>query len=155
MKFDDKRENRLPRSFHSRRSMHSLLVEGVVLVRHKGWEAVMRVALLVAVLVLALASAPSANAAANPILVSGNDVKAFCHSESPRRQGVCFGFAIAVAEIVAIEPVAGWRACFPGEVTRGQYDHIMVKYLDDHPEKLHLTATSLAARAFAAAFPCP
>ncbi len=38
MKFDDKRENRLPRSFHSRRSMHSLLLEGVdlVLKKHQG-----------------------------------------------------------------------------------------------------------------------
>ncbi len=35
MIFDDKRENRLPRSFHSRRSMHSLLLEGVDLVLKK------------------------------------------------------------------------------------------------------------------------
>ena len=35
MKFDDKRENRLPRSFHSRRSMHSILLEGVDLVLKK------------------------------------------------------------------------------------------------------------------------
>lgn len=103
---------------------------------------------------LVLVSAP-ASAETNPSLVSGNDVRVFCHSESPRRQGVCFGFAIAVAEIVANESVAGWRACFPDEVPRGKYDYVMVKYLDDHPEKLHLTATSLAARAYEEAFPCP
>ena len=107
-----------------------------------------------AALALVLVNA-TASAAADASLVSGDDVRAFCHSESPRRQGVCFGFAIAVAEIVAIEPVAGWRACFPGEVTRGQYDHIMVKYLDDHPEKLHHDAIDLTAQAFGIAFPCP
>ncbi len=107
-----------------------------------------------AALALVLVNAP-ASAESDPSLASGDDVRAFCHSESPRRQGVCFGFALAVAEIVAIEPVAGWRACFPGEVTRGQYDHIMVKFLDDNQKLLHLRATSLAARAYAEAFPCP
>jgi hypothetical protein len=101
---------------------------------------------------------------------TGNELTQFCHIENAfdRQAGsgaermedqlqdqACFGFLDAVASIVTREPVAGWRACFPGGVTHGQLRDIILKFLDNHPEKLHLAAASLAAHAFAEAFPCP
>ena len=83
-------------------------------------------------------------------------LKQFCHGDLAVDQPICLGFALAVAGIVANEPAAGdWRACIPPGVERGQLQGIMVKFLDDHTEKLHFTATTLAAHAFAEAFPCP
>jgi len=86
---------------------------------------------------------------------NGNKLKEECNSESMLEKGICIGFAIAVAGIVANEPVYGWRACIPGGVTVGQLTDIITKRLNDHPENLHLTATSLAVEAFAIAFPFP
>ena len=106
-----------------------------------------------AVLALVLVSA-GGSAQAAPTWADGNDVKAYCRSGSPSDQGVCLGFAIAVAGIVANEPVAGWRACVPRGVNGRQLVDIMVKFLDDHPEGLHANAVTLVATAFATAFPC-
>ena len=111
------------------------------------------VAIAAALAVLVLVSA-AASALAAGSWVNGNELKKYCSSNSYER-GICLGFTSAVANIVANEPVAGWRACIPDGVTRGQLRDIMVKFLDDHPEELHLEAASLAARAYKEAFPCP
>ena len=108
------------------------------------------VAIAAALAVLVLVSAP-ARALAADSWVNGNELKKYCSSNSYER-GICLGFTSAVANIVA---VAGWRACIPDGVTRGQLRDIMVKFLDDHPEALHLEAASLATRAYEEAFPCP
>ncbi len=108
------------------------------------------VAIAAALAVLVLVSAP-ARALAAGSWVNGNELKKYCSSNSYER-GICLGFTSAVANIVAN---AGWRACIPDGVTRGQLRDIMVKFLDDHPEALHLEAASLAARAYEEAFPCP
>ena len=112
----------------------------------------MRAVLLIAAVVLVSAGV---RVQAAPSWADGNDVKTYCRSGSPSDQGVCFGFAIAVASIVANEPVAGWRACVPRGVHGRQLVDIMVKFLDDHPEGLHANAVTLVATAFAIAFPCP
>jgi hypothetical protein len=112
----------------------------------------MRAVLLVAALSAVSAVASAQDAAS---FMTGNELKVFCRDEGAYGRGICSGFASAVSGVVATEHFAGWRACFPDGVTRGQVSDIMVKFLDDHPEKLHLTAASLTAHAFAEAFPCP
>ena len=88
--------------------------------------------------------------------MSGNELKRFCHGDLAVDQPICLGFALAVAGIVATnEPVYGFRACVPDGVTVGQLTDIITKHLNDHPEYLRLTATSLAVEAFAIAFPFP
>ena len=84
---------------------------------------------------------------------TGNDVKEACHSESPFDQGYCLGFAVSVAGVVT-DQFGPWRACYSTGVTSGQLRDVMVKFLDDHPELLHVNAISLPARAFTEAFPC-
>lgn len=106
-----------------------------------------------AALALVLVSA-AASAQAAVSWMNGYELKEYCQKSSWER-GICLGFTSAVANIVANEPVAGWRACIPDGVTRGQLRDIMVKFLDDHPEKLHHSAASLAARAYEEVFPCP
>ena len=127
------------------------------------WGGVMRAVLLAAALV-ALVSA-SANAQGTdcagvghgpgPGWANGNGLKAYCHGGSPSGQGICIGYAMAVAAIVVGTGVHGNCVCIPPGVSVGQLGAIMVKYLDDHPEGLHHSATSLASHAFAEAFPCP
>ena len=65
----------------------------------------------------------------------------------------CFGFVFGFGEGVGY---AGGRfeACFPSDVTRNQYIRVIVKYLEDHPEQLHLDSSVLIDKAFTSAFPC-
>lgn len=44
--------------------------------------------------------------------------------------------------------------CIPGTVTNDQIVKIFVKYLDDHPEKLHEPAVLLLLTSLHQAFPC-
>ena len=114
----------------------------------------MRAVLLAAALALVLVSA-EAGAQVAPSWADGNDMKAYCHNNSKYWQGACEGFAMAVAAFAVRAPVDSDRACIPLGVSGRQLGDIMVKYLDDYPEELHFTATSLATHAFAIAFPCP
>ncbi len=45
--------------------------------------------------------------------------------------------------------------CTPeGGITNGQAARVVVKYLKDHPEKLHENESTLAIKAFIQAYPC-
>jgi Ssp1 endopeptidase immunity protein Rap1a len=44
--------------------------------------------------------------------------------------------------------------CLPTESTTGQWMRVVVKYLQEHPERLHEDDITLARLAFTSAFPC-
>jgi len=92
---------------------------------------------------LALVLVSAEGSAQTTSWTTGNKLKEECNSESIFERGLCSGFATAVAGIVANEAVYGWRACIPGGVTVGQLVGITKKHLNDNPEYLHLTATSI------------
>ena len=112
---------------------------------------------LVTAFFLSVAVGTPAHAAA---FKSGNDLFQDCKASSNSfTQGVCIGFAIGVADAMeAARPVngmvAGFRACFPAQVTAGQVTDVAVSFLTRHPEWRHLAASSLVAGALAEAFPC-
>jgi Rap1a immunity proteins len=65
--------------------------------------------------------------------------------------GACYGFIKAVKQLGEI----GGQFCPSDTITYGQEQKIVLKYLNDHPEKLHLPSTFLVREAFRGAFPCP
>jgi len=46
------------------------------------------------------------------------------------------------------------RICVPDEVTNGQTAAVVLKFLNDHPERLHERRRTLASEALIRAFPC-
>jgi hypothetical protein len=44
--------------------------------------------------------------------------------------------------------------CVPQEVTKEEFVRVVLKYGDDHPEKLHLSSIIFVIQAFSSAFPC-
>ena len=44
--------------------------------------------------------------------------------------------------------------CYPKDVTAGQTARVLVKFLNDHPERLHQSASVLMLEAVQNAFPC-
>ena len=53
-----------------------------------------------------------------------------------------------------IKRTAPTNICFPKNATYGQSGDVLIKYLQDHPEKRHEPLSGLAALAFIKAFPC-
>ena len=93
--------------------------------------------------------------------MNGNDFHDYCRAalakdtQSSARAGLCLGFLDAYRQLALMLPEAR-LACFPAPgVGQEQYIKILVKYLDDHPAKLHLPAAQLVYDATQEAFPCP
>lgn len=81
-----------------------------------------------------------------------------CKSDSALAINVCLGYIVGMADYedqlqdwsILDEPIF----CTPDGVTVGQLKKVVIKYLDERPERLHLTASSLTANALRTAFPC-
>jgi hypothetical protein len=63
------------------------------------------------------------------------------------RDGYCRGIVEGVSS-------ASPKVCPADNATYGQEVRVVVKYLQDHPEELHLRNTTLVEKALAKAFPC-
>jgi hypothetical protein len=72
--------------------------------------------------------------------------------------GQCTGYVHGIEEMLRfIEIRYGLTDslfCVPKGVNLGQMARVVVKYLEDHPERLHETDINLVVDAFKLAFPC-
>ncbi|MFT5709319.1 MAG: hypothetical protein ACI8QT_000005 [Halioglobus sp.] len=88
---------------------------------------------------------------------TGAEMLKICTDVSPFQAKSCGGYIAGVADTsakaVAWETLTAVR-CVPVEVTIKQLMKIAVKYMEEHPEELHLGAESLIQNAFKEAFPC-
>lgn len=95
----------------------------------------------------------------------GNDLLKWCKnasSDTPEIQssftaGFCLGTMQTVGELTpfindGLGP--GFKICPPSEITNGQAARVVVKYIQQNPEKLHLNATTLTIMALQNAYPC-
>jgi hypothetical protein len=103
-----------------------------------------------------------ANAKAEKIRRDGNELLEDCTAVSRGNPSGnfgpewCYGFIMGSHEtrqlsVIAPSLVTG---CVPEEVTVGQEISIVVKYLREHPEKLHYPGSVLVNIALNEAFPC-
>lgn len=68
------------------------------------------------------------------------------------QQGLIIGLVHAWGEDkVSLEDRIG---CFPHNSTPGQYARVVIKFLNEHPERLHERASFLVVDALIEAFPC-
>jgi len=106
---------------------------------------------LAAVLMPASASANTARA-----FKDGNDLSRLCAEPMDTfGNGECLGFVTGIADAMTERnPIGGWSACIPLDVTIGQAADVAKQFLTSHPELRHLVAASLVAAALAQAFPC-
>ena len=82
---------------------------------------------------------------------TGNDIYASCSSPSATREfGLCIGYVAGLADAFLEEKAF----CPPTGVTIIQLKDVLVKYLQNNPEKRHMGASE-ALLAFDQAFPCP
>jgi hypothetical protein len=88
---------------------------------------------------------------------TGNDLLRYCKNyerdDATFVEGVCAGHVVGVFDMMVEFPIPGARIC-PGRVERGQVVRVVVKYVKEHPEQLHLPAVVLTKTALVNAFPC-
>jgi len=84
----------------------------------------------------------------------GNKLKRFCDDYASDKFGVygatCLGYVNGVVDALASVGLF----CLPQGVQREQSALVVRKYLNDHPEKLHMEADILVVRALEQAFAC-
>lgn len=76
--------------------------------------------------------------------------------ESEMRCGHCAGYIQGISAMNALYKAYDQPTffCMPDEVNNGQKIKVVIKYLNDHPEKLHEHEAGLVLLAFMEAFPC-
>lgn len=74
----------------------------------------------------------------------------------------CFGYVVGYAEGATMGALAvnggsivNMAFCTPDTVTTDQMVRVIVRYLQQHPEQLHLSSAIGAEAALKEAFPCP
>ena len=78
--------------------------------------------------------------------VTGDDLSSKCSINSP----MCMGYIAGVSDIMSTDG----DICLPNNATIQQIVDIVAKYLSDHPERRHYSASSEAGIALMQAFPC-
>ena len=69
-----------------------------------------------------------------------------------RREAQCAGVITATLAMAKLGEIA--TSCPPTGVTHKQAQRVVVHYLDQHPERLHLPLSELASEALSKAWPC-
>jgi hypothetical protein len=91
---------------------------------------------------------------------TGNELREQCGAAVRRElsigAGLCIGFINGYQQVAAMLPPSAKvkLACWPDGVTPNQVAKVVIKYLDNHPERLHLPAVQLIYDATYEVFPC-
>lgn len=83
---------------------------------------------------------------------SGNELYENC-TDNNYGAVFCAGFGRGVGEVMISTRLYGYEACFPG-VSDLQLRDILRRWLAEHPQDRHYSASSLVARALSETFPC-
>jgi hypothetical protein len=105
---------------------------------------------------MSISNAANAQAERAPAFITGNALYADCMAGSITvGQSWCLGYITAIADVMTVpdENVLGFEACFP-RVSTAQVRDVAKQFLVAHPERRHLGAAGLVARALHEAFPC-
>jgi hypothetical protein len=77
-----------------------------------------------------------------------------CNSSYDTDYGFCAGYISSIAEILAHQPISGYRACHHQIVQSQQLVDLFKNYAEVYPEMMAGSASVAVAASFARAFPC-
>jgi len=88
--------------------------------------------------------------------ITGNRLAESCRNADQNLEwGFCVGFVLGVLGTTNdLSSVSKREICVPPEAVQSQVARVVAKWLDDNPEKLHFSASSLVRAALAQGFPC-
>jgi hypothetical protein len=82
--------------------------------------------------------------------LTGNDLFTDCSATETIGSVICHGYVVGAADAFAGADLI----CIPKNVSQGQVADIVTKFLRDHPESRHYSASSEVLQALMEAFPC-
>jgi hypothetical protein len=89
---------------------------------------------------------------------TGNRLYEDCRSGNYFNRGYCGGYVTGIVDTIEALQARGVlpasALCIPAESTKGQLTDVVLKYLEQNPERRHLEAGSLVPEALSHAFPC-
>ena len=89
------------------------------------------------------------------VWTSATDLMAQCSQVSDQfSTGACVGYMVAAAEIADSGRLKGYRSCIPKDMTKGQLQDVVTKYLARHPEQLEYIGYQVVVVALVEAYPC-
>jgi hypothetical protein len=92
---------------------------------------------------------------ADSYALTGNQLLELCVEQNYFSQGMCYGYAMGVADhYLANRLEEPLRICMGSEVTRKQIADVTIAFLQSHPEKRHYIAEGVVWEALHNAFPC-
>jgi hypothetical protein len=87
---------------------------------------------------------------------NGSELLYQCSDQDGSINGaICLGYVTAMADASSCGQVVNgfsWKA--PEDVSAGQLQKVVTKWLNEHPDSLHFVASGLVANALRDAFPC-
>lgn len=90
---------------------------------------------------------------------TGNRLFEDCRAANYFNRGYCGGYVTGIVDTIESLQSRGIlprdALCIPEESTKGQLVDVVLKYLEQNPERRHLEAGSLVPEALNRAFPCP
>lgn len=90
--------------------------------------------------------------------VDGETLFGWCKSSGDPSEPIgsyCRGFIVGVLDAQGEQNIIhGFRSCPPDSVSVHTARSLVMGWLNDHPERRHVGALSLAAEAFSEKFPC-
>jgi len=97
---------------------------------------------------------------ANTMAMSGLELLNYCKSDEAAGRTFCKGYIIGVLEAGLFIPLKNNTETMPfctplDGMKPSQLQMIVLKYFEDHPEKLHFESIELVIDALEKAFPCP
>jgi len=87
--------------------------------------------------------------------IAGDELQHDCEKKADSCAGYIAGVVDTIATLSDWGVIAEKPFCLPNHATLYQLSRVMVKYFNEHPEELHLTASSLVLTTLPEAFPCP
>lgn len=103
---------------------------------------------------LLLAGVALFHAAVAQAMADHDDIEKWCTHSSAVASGRCFGYLLAVEDVLSRDSIDGVRACLPGGITLGEQHRIVLEWLKANPQAAAASAAGLVARAYAAKYPC-
>jgi hypothetical protein len=94
---------------------------------------------------------------ARATFINGNTLSELCSDtqDNPYKVGNCAGYVMAIADVMDRDYYRRFdERCLPAGVGSKQLEKVVVKWLDDNPATLHLSAQYLITNALIEGFGC-
>ena len=125
----------------------------------------MAIRLIVLGIALSLASSSAEAQGSVWLFITGNSLATYCRDfllvrrnaaasddQQLQRYAACLSYVAGVSDALTVEGIRHF--CLPFRSDSGDITEVVAKYLEQHPDELHMSAYTLVVQSLASAYPC-